>query len=57
MPWCTRVIGQGLLQSVTAKCGHYKWILAPTARNTIAYLRRQNVALIEPGLNPVDDAI
>jgi len=69
--YCTRVLGQGMLPDITAKCGRYRWTLqqdgAPshTARNTIAYLRRQNITFIEPDmwppnspdLNPVDYAI
>ena len=73
--YCTRVLGQGLLPDITAKCGLYKTKVDPatgrgaasshTARNTIAYLRAQNVAFIEPNLwppnspdlNPVDYAI
>ena len=69
--YCTRVLRQGLLPDITAKCGRHKWTLqqdgAPshTARNTIAYLRGENVAFIEPDMwppnspdsNPVDYAI
>ena len=69
--YCTRVLGQGLLPDITAKSGRYRWTLqqdgapAHTARNTIAYLRRQNITFIEPDmwppnspdLNPVDYAI
>ena len=52
--YCTRVLGQGLLPDITAKSGRYRWTLqqdgapAHTARNTIAYLRRQNITFIEP---------
>jgi len=67
------VLGQGLLSDITATCGRYWWTLqqdgAPShtaaARNTIAYLLRQNVTFIEPDmwppnspdLNPFDYAI
>jgi hypothetical protein len=69
--YCERVLGEGLLPDIRAKCGQYRWTLqqdgAPshTAKNTINYLERENVSLIEPqmwppnspDLNPVDYAV
>jgi len=56
--YCTRVLGQSLLPDITAKCGLHKWTIqqdyAPShnARNTIVYLRGENVAFIEPDMWP-----
>jgi len=69
--YCQHVLGGGLLPDIRARCQRYFWTLqhdgAPshTARNTLAYLRRENVTFIEPGmwssnspdLNPVDYAV
>ena len=47
-----------MLPYITATCGRYRWTLqqdgAPshTARNTIAYLRGENVTFIEPDMWP-----
>jgi len=69
--YCDKLLGQGLLPDVCARCGRYKWTLqqdgAPshTARDTVRYLQRNNVSVIEPDmwppnspdLNPVDYAV
>lgn len=69
--YCDRVLGQGLLPDIRARCGRYKWTLqqdgAPshTAKSTLQYLERENIAVIEPDmwppnspdLNPVDYAV
>jgi transposase len=69
--YCDHVLRNGLLPDIRARCDRYKWTLqqdgAPshTARNTINFLRRENVNFIEPDmwppnspdLNPVDYAI
>ena len=69
--YCNRVLGQGLIPDIRARCLRHSWTLqqdgAPshTARNTISYLQRENIDFIEPGmwppnspdLNPVDYAI
>jgi len=66
--YCDKLLGQGLLPDIRARCGRYKWALqqdgAPshTARDTVRYLQHNNVAFIEPDmwppnspdLNPVD---
>ena len=66
--YCQNVLGGGLLPDIRARCQCYSWTLqqdgAPshTARNTLRYLRRENVTFIEPDmwppnspdLNPVD---
>jgi hypothetical protein len=66
--YCEHVLGEGLLADIRAECGRHNWTLqqdgAPshTARNTISYLRRENISFIEPSmwppnspdLNPVD---
>jgi len=68
--YCERVLGEGLLPDIRAKCRQYRWPLqqdgAPshTAKNT-NYLKRVNVSLIEPqmwppnhpDLNPIDYAV
>ncbi|MCP4281025.1 MAG: hypothetical protein GY776_13610 [Alteromonas sp.] len=60
-----------MIPDIRARCGRYNWTLqqdgAPshTARNTLDYLRRENVNFIEPALwppnspdlNPVDYAV
>ena len=69
--YCQHVLGAGLLPDIRARCQRYSWTLqhdgAPshTARNTLTYLRRENVTFIEPDmwppnspdLNPVDYAV
>src|SRR6218665_70583 len=69
--YCRNVLGDGLLHDIRAICQHHTWILqqdgAPshTAKNTMEYLRRENISLIEPDmwppnspdLNPVDYAV
>ena len=69
--YCEDVLRQGLMSVIQATCGRHNWTLqqdgAPshTARNTINFLRRENVNFIEPDmwplnspdLNPVDYAI
>jgi hypothetical protein len=69
--YCEHVLRKGLLPVIQAKCGRQNWTLqqdgAPshTARNTINFLRQENVNFIEPDmwppnspdLNPVDYAI
>lgn len=69
--YCQHVLGEGLLPDIRAKCGHYRWTLqqdgAPshTAKNTLNYLKQENVSFIEPkmwppnspDLNPVDYAV
>jgi len=64
-------LGGSLLPDIRARCQRYSWTLqqdgAPshTARNTLTYLRRENVTFIEPDmwppnrpdLNPVDYAV
>ena len=69
--YCQHVLGGGLLPDICARCQRYSWTLqqdgAPshTARNTLTYLRYENVTFIEPGmwssnspdLNPVDYAV
>lgn len=69
--YCQHVLGDGLLPDIRAICQHHTWILqqdgAPshTAKNTMDYLRRENIAFIEPDmwppnspdLNPVDYAV
>jgi len=65
------ILGGGLLPDIRARCQHCSWTLqqdgAPshTTRNTLTYLRRENVTFIEPDmwppnspdLNPVDYAV
>ena len=69
--YCEHVLREGLLPVIQAKSGRQNWTLqqdgAPshTARNTINFLRQENVNFIEPDmwspnspdLNPVDYAI
>lgn len=69
--YCDHVLRQGLLPDIRARCNLHNWTLqqdgAPshTARNTLNFLRQENVNFIEPGmwppnspdLNPVDYAI
>lgn len=69
--YCHRVLGDGLLPAIRARCLQHRWTLqqdgAPshTARNTLAYLQQEGIAIIEPDmwppnspdLNPVDYAI
>lgn len=69
--YCQHVLGGALLPDIRARCQRYSWTLqqdgAPshTARNTLTYLRRENVTFIEPAvwppnspdLNPVDYAV
>ena len=59
------------MPDITAKCRQYTWTLQPdgapshTAKNTINYLKTENVSFIEPqvwpskspDLNPVDYAV
>jgi len=52
--YCQHVLGGGLLPDISARCQRYSWTLqqdgAPshTARNTLTYLRRENITFIEP---------
>ena len=69
--YCQQVLGDGLLPDIREICQHHTWTLqqdgAPshTAKNTMEYLRRENIAFIEPDmwppnspdLNPVDYAV
>lgn len=69
--YCNKLLGEGLLPDIRVKCGHFKWIFqqdgAPshTAKNTLAYFKREKVDIIEPDmwppnspdLNPVDYAV
>ena len=69
--YCEHVLREGLLPVIQAKSGRQNWTLqqdgAPsyTARNTINFLRQENVNFIEPDmwppnspdLNPVEYAI
>jgi len=64
--YCQQVLGRGLLPDICARCQRYSWTLqqddAPshTAKNTLAYLRRESITFIEPDspdLNPVDYAV
>jgi len=69
--YCQHVLGGGLLPDIRARYQRYSWALqqdgAPlhTARNTLTYLRRENVTFIKPDmwppnrpdLNPVDYAV
>jgi AraC-like DNA-binding protein len=69
--YCQHVLGDGLLPDIRAICQHHTWTLqqdgAPshTAKNTMEYLRRENISFIEPDmwppnspdLNPVDYAV
>lgn len=69
--YCEQVLRRGLLPDILSRCGRHNWTLqqdgAPshTARNTINFLRQENVNFIEPDmwppnspdLNPVDYAI
>src|SRR6218665_3430306 len=69
--YCRNVLGDGLLPDIRAICQHHTWTLqqdgAPshTAKNTMEYLRRENISFIEPDmwppnspeLNPVDYAV
>src|SRR6218665_2366381 len=70
--YCRNLLGDGLLPDIRAICQHHTWTLqqdgAPshTAKNTMEYLRRENISFIErdmwpgpnsPDLNPVDYAV
>src|SRR6218665_3853323 len=70
--YCRNVLGGGLLPDIRAICQHHHtWTLqqdgAPshTAKNTMEYLRRENISFIEPDmwppnspdLNPIDYAV
>src|SRR6218665_933193 len=56
--YCRNVLGDGLLPDIRAICQHYTWTLqqdgAPshTAKNTMEYLRRENISFIEPDMWP-----
>ena len=53
-----KVLGQGLLSDIQDRCGHYRWMLqqdgtpSHVARNTVRYLKRENVQFIEPNMWP-----
>src|SRR6218665_2437449 len=69
--YCRNVLGDGILHVCQVKDQHHPWTLqqggAPshTAKNTMEYLRRENISFIEPDmsppnspdLNPVDHAV
>jgi len=69
--YCQQVLGKGLLPDIRRRCLRHNWVLqqdgasSRTARNTLSYLQRENVAFIEPDmwppnrpdLNPVDYAV
>src|SRR6218665_2868326 len=56
--YCRNVLGDGLLPDIRAICQHHTWTLqqdgAPshTAKNTMEYLRRENISFIEPDMWP-----
>ena len=56
--YCQHVLRGGLLRDIRARCQRYSWILqqngtlSHTARNTLTYLRRENVTFIEPDMWP-----
>ena len=69
--YCQHVLGDCLLVDIRNRCQRSLWTLqqdgalSHTAKNTLAYLRRENVRFIEPemwppdspDLNPVDYAV
>jgi len=54
--YCQHVLGGGLLPDIRAICQRYSWTLQQTgrrtARNTLTYLRPENVTFIEAGMWP-----
>src|SRR6218665_1584935 len=56
--YCRNLLGDGLLPDKRAICQHHTWTLqqdgtpSHTARNTMEYLRRENISFIEPDMWP-----
>jgi len=56
--YCRHVLGGGLLLDIRERCQRYSWTLqqdgtpSHTARNTLTYLRREDVTFIKPDVAP-----